>query len=97
MVVDIRPTASPLDENIMTTPNPRLPVLAPYLRYTHLDSLATDDLGRHARRAEACMNQALEQRRWSLATCYRDVVREARREIDRRATALPHGEPRKAR
>jgi hypothetical protein len=99
MVVFARPTNSPSDENIMITPNPRLQTLAPYLQFTHLDSLATDDLDRHARRAEECMNQALEQRRWSLSACYRDVVREARREIDRRSAAMdaPHREPRKAR
>lgn len=83
----------------MATPNTQLPALAPYLSYTHLDALVSDDLDRHARRAEDCMNQALEQRRWSLARCYRDVVRAARDELDRRAAAFDqdHGEPRKAR
>jgi hypothetical protein len=88
MVGNIRPTISPSGEHTMTTPNPRLQALAPYLHFTHLDSLATDDLDRHARRAEECMNQALERRRWSLAASYRNVVRESRREIDRRRAAM---------
>lgn len=83
----------------MTTPNRQLQALAPYLHRTHLDILAPDYLDHHARRAENHMNRALEQRRWNLARCYRDVVRATREELDRRATALDqdHGDPRKAR
>jgi hypothetical protein len=69
----------------MTTPNWHSPY-APYLSFTHLDYLASEDLQRHAQRAEYWMNRALDQHQWSLAHCYRDVVRTTRQELDRRTT-----------
>jgi hypothetical protein len=83
----------------MALPTKQLSALAPFLNFTHLEALTADDLDRHAHRAEDCMNGALEQRRWSLASCYRDIVLATRRELDRRDSARGEGrdQSRKAR